>query len=232
MTENDTGRRAAPQVRRAARLAALLVAGAAVVAVGGAGCTSTNQQAGAGPTVSATGSPPTGPTSGPATPAAGVTSAPVTAPARPTGAPARPTPAAIPGCRTTDLSVARAGSSGHMGSETVYLALTNRVGRRCVLAGFPGVRLADTAGRVLPVEVRHHLAAHRVVLAPGGTAWTAVNLSHVPRPDEGAPCDPPADALWLTPPGGSGHLAVPGSWSACGGAVDVDSFTGSRPPAA
>ncbi|MFE9692652.1 DUF4232 domain-containing protein [Micromonospora sp. NPDC005806] len=222
MTGNDTG-------RRPARLAALLVARAAVVAFGGAGCTTGKDgapgPAGAAPAGSPTGSVPADPTSPPARPTAG-----------PTSSPARPTPsspAAIPSCRTADLSVAPAGSSGHMGSETDYLALTNRSGRRCSLSGFPQIRLADAAGRALPVEVRHHLAAHRVVLRPGGTAWTAVNLNHVARGDgEGAPCDPPADALWLTPPGGAGHLVARGRWSACGGAVDVDSFTTERPPAA
>ncbi|MGR6321220.1 DUF4232 domain-containing protein [Micromonospora soli] len=223
MTGNDTGRRAARRAHRTVRLATLLAAGAAVVAFGG--CTTTDPgPAGAGPAGSPTGSVPAGPTSLPATPAASPTSAPATAP---------PTPAAITGCRTADLSAASAGSSGHMGSETAYLALTNRTGRRCALSGFPQVRLADAGGRVLRVEVRHHLGAHRVVLAPGGTAWTAVTFSHVPRSDdEPTPCDPPADALWLTPPGGTGHLVLRGAWSACGGAVEVDSFTAGRPPAA
>ncbi|WNM37492.1 DUF4232 domain-containing protein [Micromonospora halotolerans] len=171
----------------------------------------------------------------PTAPTASTTSpAPHTPPAtaRPTTSPTPPA-SGTPDCRTADLALASAGSSGHAGSGTAYLALANRSGRPCALAGFPTVRLVDATGRALPVRVRQHLAAHRVVLAPGGTAWTAVTLSHVPRADdEGAPCEPPAAALRLTPPGGTGYLAVEGAWRACGGTVEVDSFTAGRPPAA
>ncbi|MEU4478753.1 DUF4232 domain-containing protein [Micromonospora sp. NPDC023966] len=204
-----------------------LAAGAATLALAACapareGPSATVPTASAAPTASATSSatrPPSATPSPPATPQ------PATSPTRPASG--------IPDCRTADLSLASAGSSGHAGSGTAYLALGNRSGRHCALAGFPEVRLVDATGRALPVRVRHHLAAHRVVLAPGGTAWTAVTLSHVPgADDEGAPCEAPAAALRLTPPGGTGYLAAEGAWRACGGTVEVDSFTAGRPPAA
>ena len=125
------------------------------------------------------------------------------------------------------------GSSGHMGSITAYYGLTNRSPRRCSLAGFPQVRLVDARQRPYPVTVLPHGDAQRVVLTPGATAYTSVNASHVEhRPDEGAPCDPPAAALWLIPPGGSGHLTDGDGMNVCGGTVDVESFATVRPSAA
>ncbi|MFI6329388.1 DUF4232 domain-containing protein [Micromonospora chersina] len=209
--------------RRAGRRLAALAAGAAALALTACGAARESNSATA-PTPTASAAPIASPTS----PAPEAPSA----PASPTPRPTRPA-SGTPDCRTADLSLASAGSSGHAGSATAYLALANRSGGRCTLAGFPAIRLVDAAGRALPVRVRHHLAAHRVVLAPGGTAWTAVTVSHVPRADdEGAPCDPPAAALRLTPPGGAGYLAAEGAWRACGGTVEVDSFTAGRPPAA
>ncbi|MFI5832785.1 DUF4232 domain-containing protein [Micromonospora sp. NPDC051300] len=173
-----------------------------------------------------------------ATPTPTASTAPSAAPPSATTAPtkvspARPGATPVAACRRGDLKLTEAGSSGHAGSETDYLVLTNRSDAPCALSGFPTIGLVDPAGRTLPVRVRHHLGAHRVVLAPGGAAWTAVTLSHVPRSDdEGAPCEPPAAALWVGPPGDPGRLTAEGPWRACGGVVDVDSFTAGRPPAA
>ncbi|WP_262282356.1 DUF4232 domain-containing protein [Micromonospora sp. MA102] len=219
-TTADLTRNPAARRRTGGRLAAL-AAGATALAL--TACAPAREAPSAtAPTASAA---PTASTTSPAPHTPPATPRPATSPTRPASG--------TPDCRTADLSLASAGSSGHAGSGTAYLALTNRSGRQCALAGFPEVRLVDATGRVLPVGVRHHLTAHRVVLAPGGAAWTAVTLSHVPRADdEGAPCEPPAAALRLTPPGGTGHLAAEGAWRACGGTVEVDSFTAGRPPAA
>ncbi|GGR80587.1 hypothetical protein GCM10010169_25980 [Micromonospora fulviviridis] len=228
MTRSTADRTRDPATRRrTGRRLAALAAGAAALALTACspardGASATAPTATAAPTASATSPAPRSPSAAPTPPAT----------PRPTHSTTRPA-SGTPDCRTADLSLAPAGSSGHAGSGTAYLALTNRSGRHCALAGFPEVRLVDGTGRALPVRVRHHLAAHRVVLAPGGAAGTAVTLSHVPRADdEGAPCEPPAAALRLTPPGGTGYLAAEGAWRACGGTVEVDSFTAGRPPAA
>jgi hypothetical protein len=137
-----------------------------------------------------------------------------------------------PRCHTSDLSIEHIGGDGHSGSVTVYYALTNTSGNTCALSGFPALRAVNSSGSRLPTTLEHVGAAKPAArLQPGKAAYTSITTTNVPGTDPAKPpCDPPAAALWLTPPGESDHFTLDGSWRICGGGeILVTPFDPQRP---
>ena len=134
------------------------------------------------------------------------------------GSAGTPTPSrtgsGTPRCHTSDLSIRSIGGDGHSGSATNYFALTNSSADACSLAGFPALRAVDSKGSRLPTTLeRVGTAKPTIRLQPGTAAYISITTTNIPGTDPvRAPCEPPAAALWLIPPGESEHLTVGGSW--------------------
>ncbi len=130
----------------------------------------------------------------------------------------------LPRCHTNDLI-------GHLvdptpGQTGALLVLTNVSGHRCQMYGYPGMRLIDAAGDGLPTTVLRDGTQRPVlfVVEPGGGAWAKLTWSATvpsaspsaepsatlsPRPGGvGAPCEPPAEGLLVTPPDETTQLPI------------------------
>lgn len=135
-------------------------------------------------------------------------------------------------CRTAQLSLGEYGVDPLAAGNVVVLGLTNRGSTHCRLSEYPQLTFVDSAGRALPTtEVRQHTAA-AVALGPGDTIYFTVTTYLTGAEAEGAPCDPPAAALWAVPSGDSLPLVLAGPWRACGhGRIEVGLFLNHSDPA-
>jgi Domain of unknown function (DUF4232) len=122
----------------------------------------------------------------------------------------------IQACRAGDLSGRVYGGQGFHGRALVAIELANTSSHPCRLFGYVGLQFVDDNGAALPTTVvRTGNQGPRFTIAPGGKGYFEVTLEHVPLPGEGAPCQPPATALFVTPPNDTGHLTIGGVWMAC-----------------
>jgi hypothetical protein len=179
-----------------------------------------------GAAVAVAGPPPVTPV-----PNASVTGAPTAAPTSPelTPSPERPpvapsTPSTPPFCAARDLKVATYGGDGHAGGGVNGLGLTNTGAVTCTLHGAFEVAFVDAKGRRLPTDALYTDNARSVLtLRPGETGYFSAATGHVPAADEtGAPCDPPAAGLRITPRGSGESLTLRGTWRACGhGRIEI-----------
>jgi hypothetical protein len=177
-------------------------------------------------------------------PSAGATSAAPTGTALPTdtAAATAPPPAGTAGgtggtggtagCHAADLSLKYLGSDGESGRSHNYYSLSNGSGHDCSLSGTPELRAVDGKGRTLLTAKGQTGTGQKIVLHPGKAAYTSTVIGDVPSDDANkAPCNPPAAALWLTPPGDTAHLTINGPWHICSnGELSATPFD-SKPPA-
>ncbi len=164
------------------------------------------------PGPSAVASAPAGPASGSASPATGPTSSDSGLRTPPAGA----HPPAVDRCHTAGLSARFAGGSGFAGGGSRNLVLTNISGHVCRLYGNPGMLLLDAQGSALPTTVHWVGTRVLVTLQPGQSGYADVTTWVNPGPtDTGAPCDPPAAAVEVTPPDETTQLTITGSWQVC-----------------
>jgi hypothetical protein len=79
------------------------------------------------------------------------------------------------------------------------------------------MQLIDAEGRHLPTNVRWTGVRTRVTLRPGQSGYADVTAWQMPGPsDRGAPCDPPAAGVLVTPPDETTHLKLTGARRVCG----------------
>jgi len=124
---------------------------------------------------------------------------------------ARSASAAMPACRTSDLS-ARLGPIGAgAGQRYETLTLVNRSHHVCHTYGYVGMQFLDASGRTLPTTVVRDRSRRpqRVVLAPGARARTQLHWSVVPgRTDPSGQCGPAPRPVEVTPPDQPSHLIL------------------------
>lgn len=120
---------------------------------------------------------------------------------------------AVPRCHTPGLRVYLLHGGAAAGTVTDDLGFRNIGTRACFVYGHPGLGLEDRRHRMKPSRVtwgstvaRRDPGAHRVVLAPGRSAFANFSYSDVPRGNES--CRP---STWLevTPPDERTHRLVP-----------------------
>jgi Domain of unknown function (DUF4232) len=118
------------------------------------------------------------------------------------------TPAATPTgpdrCHSTDLSASLGGFDAGAGNRYAVLTLTNRSGHTCVIFGYGGVGLLNSAKKPVPTkQVRDtRKAPVRVTLKPGAGAKSQLHWSVIPSGSENqmGPCEPVASFLQVIPP--------------------------------
>ncbi|UWZ56655.1 DUF4232 domain-containing protein [Dactylosporangium aurantiacum] len=136
-------------------------------------------------------------------------------------------------CPARDLTVATYGGDGHSGGGVTGVGLTNTGDTVCRLSGALDVVWVDAAGRRLPTTATITDGGRSTLsLRPGATGYFGVVVGSVPAADEGgAPCDPPAAGLRITPRGSGGSVLLKGSWRACGhGRVEIGPLRATRDP--
>jgi hypothetical protein len=135
------------------------------------------------------------------------------------------TPAGVPICRATTLSLSFIGSQGAAGHGLLGFALKNTGSTTCSTIGYPGVLFLDKAGKPLPTTptrtTRDYFGtAPKVALtvAPGATVSFRIGVTHVPAGN--ATCTTAA-ALQVIPPNDTSTLriSVPGGFYQCGTAT-------------
>jgi hypothetical protein len=131
-------------------------------------------------------------------------------PAAPAAAPAR----APPACGSFSLLGELRHPTAGAGSRFVTLVLTNVTRSSCSLRGYPGLRLLGPTNLPLPTHVVHVAVAgapRTVVLAPGGSARSALRFSAIAHPGEPAAgaCEPRPARVRVAPPGGAHPLVIP-----------------------
>ncbi len=136
-----------------------------------------------------------------------------------------------PRCHTSDLSAGFFGGQGHAGSWSMGLRLTNISTHTCHFYGFPGLLLIDDTGRPLATTVSWIGPKATVTVAPGDSGYADLTGYNAQAVGEvGAPCDPPATALLITPPDETTQLRVDGPIRACGhGMLDVSAMRDTPP---
>ena len=129
-------------------------------------------------------------------------------------------PSAHTTCRAADLRLSAGPDlSPKTGQNPDAIRLTNS-GSRCVLDGYPGIRLTDAAGAPIPFDLSqsgdqmvtaHH--AHPVVLSHGETAWVVLNKYRCDLKSHAA-----VDRIEVRLAGAAaiGTVKPAASWSYCG----------------
>ena len=122
-------------------------------------------------------------------------------------------PASTPrACRSSDLHLAidPGGVSEATGQNTIVFRLVNRSSSPCRLTGYPTVRLLATNGHAFPFKfvtsgdmMLTTAKPAPVALAPGGTAFGAVNRFRCERQENGR-----VTRMDVEPPGDTGTLAT------------------------
>lgn len=175
--------------------------------------------------------PTTPPTTSPPTTTPPTTTPPTTTP--PTTVP--PTPVA---CGAAQLSGSFAAvPGGRSAGHIVYLLqLRNVSSTTCTVQGPPGMLLRGTGGTALPTHTSQSGGATTLTLAPGRSAYSAVQFSpDVPGPGEPTTgqCEPTAETVDVTLPGLAGAIPValqPASPVCEQGQLDLTALSTTYPP--
>ncbi len=115
-------------------------------------------------------------------------------------------------CAGSQLAVSYAGSDGATGHVELTLALRNISDSPCAVRGYPGTRLLDRTGRVLPMRVSRgggffpdtRPTPRLVTLAPGASAHFGVSFV-TNNEYAGAHACRTALTVMSAPPGAGGH---------------------------
>lgn len=112
-------------------------------------------------------------------------------------------------CQTSALTVTQQVKGVAAGTRSEDLVVTNN-GGTCLIAGYPGLVFKDASGAVLPAQIVPNTLAPlgNVVLNPGDTARSRMDLADIPLdPDPSGPRTPAT--LTVTTPGSSSSVTVP-----------------------
>jgi hypothetical protein len=153
----------------------------------------------------------------------------------PTASSPADTEGGTPRCHTADLSVKYLGSDGGHGVVSHYFALTNISRHDCSLSGTPNARAVDSNGKTL-ATANPQPGTEKLLIHPDTSTYTSTETG-IAAQDENAnkaPCNPPAAALWLTPPGETTHLTLDkgddGTWNICNDHFLIRPFNPEPPP--
>lgn len=150
---------------------------------------------------------------------------------RPSTNPDLPPPGPVPAtggeavaCRATDLRLAAGDADAGAGNRTQILTLSNAGTTPCRLSGYPAVSLLDANGRpVTGVRADQNPAtAAPVTLEPGGRAFFDIAWTVVPNEAEGQTTCPTAARVRVRIGSDTASLALPLSFTPCGGRIRVN----------
>lgn len=160
----------------------------------------------------------------PTTVTTSTTTRPTTSTTRPT-TPTTSTPTTVAGlarCATTALTGSVAGSGGGAGTIETTIGLKSTSAAPCILGGYPGLQLLDSAGANLPTNVVRKgnypftsMTPTTVTLTNGQSAYFNLGYSDVPVGTE-TTC-PTSTSLLVTPPNATDSLRMTAMLAPCGG---------------
>lgn len=161
-----------------------------------------------------TAAPPSTSVSGAASPSASI----------PASASGSPTQAAVLACQAEWLSATEGQSNDAAGHIAFTVVLTDTSAETCGLDGFPVVEMSYPNSSTAPVATQidgnppagapESLTPSLVMLAPGASGSFVFQYLDVPG---GPQACPTSSALTVTPPGGTGRVALAVSVAPCGG---------------
>jgi Protein of unknown function (DUF4232) len=132
--------------------------------------------------------------------------------------------ARVPGCLTSQVTVWVGVPGGATAGSTYYeLEFSDTSTAACSLSGFPGVSAITAAGAQLgsPAGWDHSSTPHTVILTPGETAHTVLQIADVANYPSGT-CKPAnAAGLRIYPPNQRASRTVAFPFRACGKAGPV-----------
>ena len=148
------------------------------------------------------------------------------------GAPTTPQPApggvlpASTSCRTAQLRLNVDEADAGMGGRTQVFGVTNAGTAPCSVAGYPAVSLLDGQGRALTAirSDQNPNTATPVNIPAGGKAFFDIHWSVVPNEGAGERTCPTAARVRVLIPGDTAALAIPLSFTPCGGRIRVNPF--------
>lgn len=153
------------------------------------------------------------------------------APTTPQPAPGGVLPASTP-CRAANLRLNSETADAGAGGRTNVFGVTNAGATPCSVSGYPAVSLLDTQGRGLTAirSDQNPQTATPVNIPAGGKAYFDIHWTVVPFEGGGERVCPTAARVRVLIPGDTAALAVPLSFTPCGGRIRVNPFRGAVEP--
>jgi len=144
---------------------------------------------------------------------------------QPQPAPGGVLPASTP-CRAAQLRLTSETGDAGAGGRTNVFALTNAGTAPCSISGYPAVSLLDTQGRALTAirSDQNPNTATPVNIPVGGKGYFDIHWTVVPFEGGGERVCPTAARVRVLIPGDTAALAVPLSFTPCGGRIRVNPF--------
>ena len=154
-------------------------------------------------------------------------------PIAPQPAPGGVLPASTP-CRAANLRLTSETGDAGAGGRTNVFALTNAGTAPCSVSGYPAVNLLDAQGRGLTAirSDQNPNTATPVNIPAGGKAFFDIHWTVVPFEGGGERVCPSAARVRILIPGDPAALAVPLTFTPCGGRIRVNPFRSAIEPGA
>lgn len=122
-------------------------------------------------------------------------------------------------CTVGDLYLSMGRKEAAAGSLYWQIRFTNTSTTSCVLRGYPGVSVLDTAHRQIgPAAARTGQSYATVTLAPAHSASAVIRTANGPV---GGPCLSTGTYLRVYPPASYTAVLVPAPWTSCSGLFQV-----------
>lgn len=146
-------------------------------------------------------------------------------PITPQPAPGGVLPASTP-CRAAQLRLTSETGDAGAGGRTNVFAVTNIGTAPCSVAGYPAVSLLDGQGRAMTAirSDQNPQTATPVNIPTGGKAFFDIHWTVVPFEGGGERVCPTATRVRVLIPGDTAALAIPLTFTPCGGRIRVNPF--------
>ena len=155
------------------------------------------------------------------------------APTTPQPAPGGVLPASTP-CRASQLRLNSETGDAGAGNRVNVFGVTNAGTAPCSVAGYPAVSLLDAQGRALATirSDQNPNTATPVNIPVGGKAFFDIAWNVVPNEGAGERVCPSTARVRVLIPGDTAALAIPLSFTPCGGRIRVNPFRAGVEPGA
>ena len=152
-------------------------------------------------------------------------------PTQPQPAPGGVLPAATP-CRAAQLRLSSETGDAGAGGRTNVFAVTNTGAAACSVSGYPAVNLLDAQGRGLTAirSDQNPQVATPVTIPVGGKGYFDIHWTVVPNEGAGERVCPSAARVRVLIPGDPSALAIPLTFTPCGGRIRVNPFRSTVEP--
>ncbi|MES2861947.1 MAG: DUF4232 domain-containing protein [Pseudomonadota bacterium] len=164
------------------------------------------------------------PSANPALPAPG-------SPMTPQSGPGGTIPTSTP-CRVAQLRLTSDSGDAGAGNRVNVFGVTNTGTAPCSVSGYPAVSLLDAQGRALTTVRSDHNPAvvAPVNIAAGGKVYFDIAWNVVPNEGNGERVCPTAARVRVLIPGDTAALAIPLTFTPCGGRIRVNPFRSTVEP--